>query len=414
MVDTRRLSTEILQGAAEYFPALIADIDRAVRTIYLESYLIHDDEPTRSVLKALIRARERGVAVFILLDGFGAAGQLGWLKNLLQFSGITLGLYRPGVRWLAPKTWRRLHRKLALIDERVGYVGGINLIGDFYDLKHGLLDQPRLDFAVRVTAERVVARISWAMRRLWIRVSLREALGGSWRAITDAGQTESEPSSARESWRRIRRHLRWRAHPTRLDASRKVRLLLRDNLRFRRSIERWYHTQIDAAQTDVLIANAYFVPTLRFRLCLLRAVARGVRVRLLLQGNSDQWWTQWATQALVRELIEGGVEIFQYQPSFLHAKVAVIDDAVTVGSSNIDPFSLMMSLEANLVCVDESFARQVRAKLDQAIGHSIAQRPAQRTKAWAFRGIWSRLPLTFALMALRVFLTFSRTRFRVQ
>lgn len=402
-----------MQGAAEYFPALITDIDRASRSIYLESYLIHDDAPTRSVLDALVRARERGVMVCLLLDGFGASAQMTWVRALLEPHGVLLGVYRPGLKWLAPKTWRRLHRKLVMIDEHVGYVGGINLIGDFYDLKHGLLEQPRLDYVVRVTAERAVARISWAMRRLWLRVSVRQAIKGSWRALTDADSRAREAPAIREDWRRIRRHLRWRAPPVRLDASRRVRLLLRDNLRFRRSIERWYHTQIDSAKHDVLIANAYFVPTLRFRLCLMRAVQRGVRVRLLLQGNSDQWWTQWATQALVRELIRAGVEIFQYQPSFLHAKVAVIDDAVTVGSSNIDPFSLMMSLEANLVCDDAPFADRVRGQLEKALAHAVPQRLSPGQGGWVFRGLWSRLPLTFALMALRVFLAFSGTRFRV-
>lgn len=397
-----------LQGAEEYFPALIADIDAAYRSVYLESYLVHDDPATAEVFEALIRARVRGVQVYLLLDGFGSAGQMDWIRRRLEPHGVRIELYRPGVRWLAPRTWRRLHRKLVLIDERVGYVGGINLIGDSYDLKFGTLAHPRLDFAVRVIADRAVSRISWAMRRLWWRVSLRNSL----RALFSPGDRSAKIAKVRASWRRIRRHLRWRV-PARRDASRRVRLILRDNLRFRRNIERWYLNQIEIAEREILIANAYFVPTLRFRLALLRAVARGVRVTLLLQGNSDQWWTRWATQALVRELASGGVAIYEYQPSFLHAKVAVIDSAVTIGSSNIDPFSLMMSLEANLVCENPAFAQHMRGRLGQAIAQSVAAAPAGEHPPGLRQRLFGWVALTFALTALRVFLAFSGTRLRV-
>ena len=105
----------LLQGAEEYFPALIRAIDSAQATIYLESYLIHDDPATQEVLAALKRARARGVLVYLVLDGFGAEEAMDWITPWCQICGISLEFYRPGVRWLAPKTWRRLHRKLALI-----------------------------------------------------------------------------------------------------------------------------------------------------------------------------------------------------------------------------------------------------------------------------------------------------------
>ena len=106
----------LLQGATEYFPELIAAIGRARRTIYLESYLIHDDPPTREVLQALINARRRGVAVYLLLDGFGASTEMEWVRGLLLSSDVQVEFYRPRVKWRAPNTWRRLHRKLVMID----------------------------------------------------------------------------------------------------------------------------------------------------------------------------------------------------------------------------------------------------------------------------------------------------------
>jgi cardiolipin synthase A/B len=412
--DHARSTITLLQGAAEFFPSLIDAIDSARYSVYLESYLIHNDPPTQTVLEALIRARTRGVRVYLMLDGYGAAGQKPWLETALAPHGIDVEFYRPVVRWLAPHTWRRLHRKLILVDERVGFIGGINLIGDQFDLKFGALPNPRLDFAVRIAASRALMPISWVMRKLWWRVSLSSAFRGSVRSLLNAKNRRAEILRIRKTWRRIRRHLRWRLPPGRLEASRRVRILFRDNLRNRKTIENWYLQRIHFATQDILLANAYFVPTLRFRQALIAAANRGVRVRLLLQGNSDQWWTQWATQALIDELLAANIAIYEYQPSFLHAKVAVIDDWITVGSSNIDPFSLMLSLESNLVAQSPDLAADLTGRLQAAMVQATAHQAGALAKK---RGLWAgavhRLGLTFALMALRVFLAFSGGRFRV-
>ncbi|MBU3725474.1 MAG: cardiolipin synthase ClsB [Burkholderiaceae bacterium] len=404
----------LLQGGKEYFPAVIAAIRDARTTIYIESYLIHDDPAIREVLGALIDASGRGVEVFLLLDGFGAAQDADWVRSLLTPHNIQVELYRPGLRWLAPHTWRRLHRKLVMIDERVGFVGGINLIGDCVDPTRGNLPGPRLDFAVQVTSYRPISAISRAMRRLWWRVSLRNAFRGSLGRLLAHDRRQAELVVLREAWRRTRRHLRWRGPPARRHASRRARLLLRDNFRNRRDIERWYLSRIEFAAREILIANAYFVPTFRFRQALIRAATRGVRVRLLIQSSNDQWWTHWATQALIGELVAAGVMVFEYTESFLHAKVAVIDDAVTVGSSNIDPFSLMFSLEANLVAVDPAIAENLRARLESAISNASRRlQPAAQYRG-PVRALARRISLTFALMALRIFIAFSGQAFRIR
>lgn len=411
-----RSSVELLQGTARYFPALIEAIAHAQSTIYIDSYLIHDDTQTQFVFEALIKARGRGVQIYLMLDGFGASSDVQWVRKKLEPHGIQVELYRPGWRWFSPKTWRRMHRKMVLIDEQIGFIGGINLIDDHHDPVHGQLTHPRLDFAVRVTAWRVVRGMSRLMRRMWWRVSMRNAVQGGIDRFLKTGKGAVELRHVREAWRRTRRHLRWRGPAVRRDRLRHVRLLLRDNFRHRRSIEHWYLWNIRLAKHDVLIANAYFVPTLRFRQALIRAASRGVRVRLLLQGNSDQWWTHWATQALTEELVASGIEVYQYTPSFLHAKVAVIDDAVTIGSSNIDPFSLMMSLEANLVAQDTAVAADLRGILEKAIDKESVRMRRRSVRPLPFpvmRALGRRIALTFALMALRIFIAFSRTRFQV-
>jgi cardiolipin synthase len=163
-----------------------------------------------------------------------------------------------------------------------------------------------------------------------------------------------------------------------------------------------------------LIANAYFVPTYRFRQALLRAAQRGVRVRLLIQGNSDQWWTHWATHALIGELVAGGVEIYEYTESFLHAKVAVIDDALTVGSSNIDPFSLAFSLEANLIAEDAVLAEQLRQRLQAACDGASRRLLPVGQRRGLLRSLGRAALITFALMALRIFIAFSGSSLRMR
>jgi cardiolipin synthase len=143
-----------------------------------------------------------------------------------------------------------------------------------------------------------------------------------------------------------------------------AKLVIRDNLRNRREIEQAYLTAIHSARSEILIANAYFLPGIRFRRALAAAARRGVRVTLLLQGRVEYLLLHYASRALYGQLLEAGVEIQEHHKSFLHAKVAVIDKRwSTVGSSNIDPFSLLMSREANLVVRDTGFADELVREL---------------------------------------------------
>jgi cardiolipin synthase A/B len=147
-----------------------------------------------------------------------------------------------------------------------------------------------------------------------------------------------------------------------------ITVLLRDNVRHRRDIERAYLDAIDTARHEIIIANAYFLPGRVFRQALIQAASRGVRVVLLLQGRVEFWIQHYATHALYDEFLGAGVEIHEYQASYLHAKVAVVDGSwATVGSSNIDPYSLLLAREANLAIRDEGFAGELRASLLAAI-----------------------------------------------
>ena len=154
--------------------------------------------------------------------------------------------------------------------------------------------------------------------------------------------------------------------------------MIRDNLRYRRDIERAYLAAIRTAKREIVIANAYFFPGVRFRRALIAAANRGVTVTLLLQGRVEYRLLHYASRALYGQLLDAGVGIAEYHRSFLHAKVAVVDDHwATVGSSNIDPYSLLMAREANVFVRDAEFADQLRLELLSMIDDRDAPRRAR-------------------------------------
>jgi len=176
-------------------------------------------------------------------------------------------------------------------------------------------------------------------------------------------------------------------------------LVVRDNIRHRRDIEEAYLQAINAASSEVVIACAYFLPGVNFRRALVAAAARGVRVVLLLQGRVEYVLLHYASRALYGSLLDNGVEIYEYHKSFLHAKVAVVDGHwATVGSSNIDPFSLVLSREANVVVENAEFATELRLSLDQAMNDGSRQvKPLQ----WKHQPIWMRLKCRLACAIVR-------------
>ena len=178
--------------------------------------------------------------------------------------------------------------------------------------------------------------------------------------------------------------------------------MLRDNVRNRRRIERSYRQALGVARHDIVLANAYFLPGRKFRKALSHAAQRGVRVRLLLQGRYEYFLQYHAVRALYDQLLAAGVEIYEYQASFLHAKVAVVDDHwATVGSSNIDPLSLLLAREANVVVRDKAFAHTLRQQLDLAL-HEQSRRVDPLRHAQ--RSLADRLLDWLALLSMRALL----------
>jgi cardiolipin synthase len=173
-------------------------------------------------------------------------------------------------------------------------------------------------------------------------------------------------------------------------AGTRAALVLRDNVRHRRRIESTYLKAIGEAHTDILIANAYFVPGFRLRRALIYAAKRGVRVRLLFQGQYESFMQFHAARPVLGALLSAGIEMYEYRAGFLHAKVAVIDSSwATVGSSNLDPLSLLLAREANVVVDDVAFARTLQARLESAIALDSAVLPLKGPiqRSWAHRAL---------------------------
>ncbi len=331
----------LLNSGGEYFPELFAEIEMAKDEVFLEAYIFANDPVGQSIAAALCRAAERGVRVRVLVDGFGARNFGEDFLPRMAASGVQAMYYRPELALfkLRRHRLRRLHRKLAVIDGRVGFVGGINIVDD-YNAPENMC--PRYDYAVRVEGP-VLGQIHHAVRHMWEVVV----------------------------WANFKRRFRLQHPlPPRVApvGTQWALFLRRDNILHRNDILNAYLTAIQEARQEILIANAYFLPGVRFGQALLAAARRGVRITLLVQGQTDHRLMQYATQTLYEAALKAGMRVLEYHKSFMHAKVAVIDgEWATVGSSNIDPFSLLLAKEGNIVVRDKAFASQLTGSIHDAM-----------------------------------------------
>ena len=356
----------LLRNGAEYFPALERAIDAAEREVWLESYIFADDAAGRRVAGALARAAGRGVKVRVMVDGWGAKFYLTpSLEHFLRDAGVELLKYRPEVSaWqFRSHRLRRLHRKLVQIDSRLAFVGGINIIDD---MNTGTQKAPRVDFAVSVEGLLLPA-IVYTMQRLWALVQL-----------VQFGASKLPLFPERIRGERV--------------GNQTAKFVIRDNLRHRRDIEQAYLAAIRRAKREIIIANAYFFPGIAFRRALAEASARGVAVTLILQAKVEYVLLHFAGKALYGQLLDAGVVIQEYSKSMLHAKVAVVDDHwATVGSSNIDPYSLLMAREANVLVRDREFAGELRRALVEMIetgASPVAPLHWRSRSRWYKAAIW--------------------------
>ncbi|TDI82599.1 MAG: cardiolipin synthase ClsB [Betaproteobacteria bacterium] len=352
----------LLRNGTEYFPALESAIDRAQHEVHLETYIFEHDATGIRISEALKRAARRDVTVRLLLDGFGSQNLPQEVIQSMLKAGVQVLIFRKEISpfGLQRNRLRRMHRKLAVIDANIAFVGGINVIDD---LNHSEPLPPRFDFAISIEGP-LQSKIILAARHLWMIVALAR-LKKRWVKHNEIPCPTNQPCG-----------------------NQRGALVIRDNFRHRHDIEEVYLHAITNAHSEIIIANAYFLPGINLRRALSDAARRGLRVVLLLQGRIEHHLQHYATQALYGSLLDAGIEIYEYHKSFLHAKVAVIDRHwTTVGSSNIDPFSLLLAREANVVVDDKLFAAELRLCLESAMAEESTRVLQEKWKdqSWVSR-----------------------------
>ena len=407
----------LLSGGDELFPAMEQALAAARAEVWLATYIFCDDPAGRRMADALVATAARGVRVSVVVDGFGSNGRIAVLRRWFAGSGVRLEVFRPFERWwawLQPGQLRRMHQKLCAVDGAQAFVGGSNVNDDRIDIQHGWSETPRLDFAIGVEGP-VAQDVQHLAQALWTRAAVGRR---GWREETlllarSAAPVQSTLQLVRElrtrppaEGGRVQRTLGWLRDvvigPRGADRTQALRalaelppvraaLVVRDNFTQRRAIERAYVEAIVGARERIDIACSYFYPGRLFRRALCRAAARGVRVRLMMQGRIDYRIAGLAARVLYDELLASGIAIHEYTPAFLHAKVAAIDGHwVTVGSSNIDPLSLLQNLEANVVVLDPEVAAELQVRLDAAFDASVqvtSPRLRPGLRGWVSRGL---------------------------
>ena len=350
----------LLESGQQLFPAMIGAIDAAKQDILFETYIFAEDEVARGIEAALVRAAERGVKVRVLVDWFGTGHRVCCRRaQAFAKAGVHYRVFNP---WFK-RGIARTHRKITVIDGEIAFVGGININDDLlcdYD-PHRPLPAPRWDFAVSVRGP-LVAQIHFEAQAQWMRAGRLDILSriGLYRETRKAPPTEG-------------------ARPMR------AALVVRDNLRNRRTIQRAYLQAIGQARKSVLLANPYFAPGRKFREALARAARRGVKVTLLI-GVGEFKMQDAVARSFYPKLLADGIHVVEYRKTQLHAKIAVVDDDwATVGSSNCDGLSLFVNQEANIVVKNAAFARAVRSHIERGVADGDVVRMEQ------FEGIgWVR------------------------
>lgn len=335
---------KLLENGDQYYPAVFAAIEKAQSRVLLETFIWFEDNVGRKLHSVILRAAQRGVHIEVLLDGYGSPDLSDEFVGELTAAGVVFRYYdpRPPLLGMRTNVFRRMHRKIVVVDDQVAFVGGIN-----YSAEH-MSDygpEAKQDYAVQVEGPVVQDILQFVVENLPGKAAVRR-----W-------------------WKR-----RHRAEENTKPGEAQALFVWRDNEEHRDDIERHYLKMLTNARREVIIANAYFFPGYRLLHAMRNAARRGVRVKLIVQGEPDMPIVTVGARLLYNYLVKGGVEIYEYRRRPLHGKVALMDDHwVTVGSSNLDPLSLSLNLEANLIIHDREFNQTLRDNLTAIIAEDCVR-----------------------------------------
>ncbi|ERK18352.1 Cardiolipin synthetase [Pantoea sp. AS-PWVM4] len=329
----------LLENGEAFFPRVFGAIQRAERTLLLETFILFEDQVGNALHRELLAAAQRGVRVEVMVDGYGSPDLSDSYVNSLTAAGVRFIYFdpRPLVLGMRTNLFRRLHRKIVVIDEVIAFVGGINFSAE-HNTDFG--PEAKQDYAVEVKGP----------------------------VVLDIARYVQQAIGSEQVTRRWWGHRSHRPALNALPGDAQVLFVFRDNDGHRDDIEQHYLDMLRKAKQDVIIANAYFFPGYRLLRAMRHAARRGVRVRLIVQGEPDMPIVKVGAEMLYNYLVDGGVEVYEYCRRPLHGKIAVQDQQwSTVGSSNLDPLSLSLNLEANLMVHDRAFNQTLRENLEQLL-----------------------------------------------
>lgn len=327
---------QLIRGGKEYFNHLTELIRSASQSFHLQIYILDGDETGRTILGELMAAAARGVAVFVLADGYASQGVSKQLAEL-KASGVKFRWFEPLLRSKHFYFGRRLHHKVAVADGSRALVGGINLSNRYNDLS----DQPAwLDWAI-LTEGQAAGKLFFICQDLWNK--------SGW------GKKKSERFNLKLSAANI---------PDKC----LVGVRREDWVRRRIEISSSYLKMLSNASRDVYMMSSYFLPGRIMRRSIAAAAARGVKITVITAGKSDIHMAKHAERYLYRWMIRKNMRLYEYQPKILHGKISCADGQwATTGSYNLNYLSAYASIELNLEVLDEDFAASVQEQLEEII-----------------------------------------------
>ena len=330
--DTVPKNLELVYSGKDYFARLEAIIRDAQFEIHLQMYLFENDATGKRIVAALKEAALRKVEIYVLLDGLGSLSFPDELLKDLKFSGINIRFFAPLFSTYTFYLGRRLHRKVVVADAKVALVGGIN-IADKY---HGsTTEKPWLDYAVQLNGEIAKPLQQLCRDKYFKKRELKNT------KIKSTFQIQNDTS---------------------------VRILQNDWLKGKNEICDGYIKSIRQAKKEIIIIGSYFLPGIRIIQALKKESKNKVTIKLILSGKSDLPMTRRATCFLYDKLLKYNIELYEWDQSVLHGKVAVIDENwSTIGSFNLNNLSSYGSLEMNVEIRSRSFSSEFRTHLNGVI-----------------------------------------------
>lgn len=352
---------ELIKGGRGYFSKLHDMIDNARKSIQLQVYIFEEDNTGKEVASRLIKAANRGVKVHVLLDGYASKGLSSGFKNSMRETGIQLRFFEPIFKGGNYYFGRRLHHKIVVCDGIVSLIGGINISDRYNDMPGA---PAWLDWAIKVEGE------------------------ASFELFKVCNQCFSKKT---EDWLIIKKQDIINALDINLHCP--IRIRRNDWVMGRNEISASYMEMLRNARHEIIIMSSYFIPSPFFRNNIIKAIKKGVKVKLILAGISDVGIAKYAERYLYRWAVRHGIEIHEYNHNILHGKIAVADGKiVTIGSYNINDISALASIELNLDIDDISFSTFVHQQLMKIINNDCSRispisiirsyRPSERIMQW--------------------------------